>query len=140
MTLRSLPFLAAAVALALVATPAAARSPVPLVEFKDQAIPPRDGKAPTDDQVRAAIERAATVLSWTVVPAGENRLLATLVVRNKHTIAVNLTWTPDKLSATYASSVNMKYEMTAKGPVIHPFYNDWVKTFVELILAEVAKG
>ena len=139
MSPRFLPFLSA-LAIALVASPAAARSPVPIVEFKDQVIPQKDGKAPTDAQVRDAVERAAKVLNWTVVPAGENRLLATLVVRNKHTIAVNLTWTPDKLSATYASSVNMKYEMTAKGPVIHPFYNDWVRTFVELILAEVAKG
>jgi hypothetical protein len=136
---RFLPFLAA-LAIALVAAPAAARSPVPIVEFKDQAIPQKDGKAPTDAQVRAAVERAARSLNWTLAPAGEDKLLATLVVRNKHTIAVNLTWTPDKLSATYASSVNMKYEMTSKGPVIHPFYNDWVRTFVEAIQMEILKG
>ena len=113
---------------------------MPIVEFKDQAIPQKDGKAPTNAQILAAVERAAKSLEWTLAPAGENKMLATLVVRNKHTIAVNLDWSPEKLSATYASSINMKYGMSSKGPVIHPFYNDWVKTFVEAIQAEIAKG
>jgi hypothetical protein len=129
-----------AVLLSLLATPAFARSAVPLVEFPDQGIAAPAGKTLTDAEVREAIVRAAKSLGWTLDPAGDQKLVATLVVRNKHTIAVNIAYTPEKVSVTFNSSINMKYEVKGGVAVIHPNYNEWTRKLVDAIRFEAGKG
>jgi len=65
---------------------------------------------------------------------------ATLVVRNKHTVVADVTYTPEKYSVVYKSSINMKYDIQNGVPVIHPFYNDWAKKLVDAIRVECAKS
>ena len=128
-----------AIALVLLATPALARSPVPIVDFKDQAIVMVGGKTPTDAQVRDAIIRASAALGWSLAPDGDGKFIATLVVRNKHTVVAEVTYSPEKYSVVYKSSINMKYDVKNGVPVVHPFYNDWAKKLVDAIRAEISK-
>jgi len=129
-----------AVLLSLLATSAFARSAVPLVEFPDQGLTAPAGKTLTDGDVREAIVRAAKSLGWTLSPEGERKFVATLVVRNKHTIGVNVAYTAEKVSVTFNNSINMKYEVTDGVAMIHPYYNDWTRKLVEAIRFEAAKG
>ena len=128
-----------AILLAMFATPALARSPVPIVDFKDQAILTTGDKTLTSLQVRDAIVRAAASLGWTLAPDGDQKFVATLVVRNKHTVVADVTYTPEKYSVVYKSSINMKYGIEKGVPVVHPFYNDWARTLVGAIRTELAK-
>lgn len=124
---------------AVFATPAFARSPVPIVDFKDQAILTTGDKTLTSAQVKDAIIRAAGSLGWTLAPDGDQKVVATLVVRNKHTVVADVNYTTEKYSVIYKSSINMKYGIEKGVPVVHPFYNDWARSLVGAIRAELAK-
>jgi hypothetical protein len=110
-----------------------------LTEFPDQPITTGSGKPPTPAQVREAIVAAATPLGWTVQDAGPQLVTATLVVRNKHTIVVDVSYGPSAYSVTYKSSVNMNYEVQGTDRFIHPNYNKWTKNLVDAIRNETAK-
>ncbi len=125
--------------LVVLATPALGRSPVPVVDFKDEAILTTGDKTFSNAQVRDAIIRAAASMGWTLVPAGDQKFVATLVVRNKHTVVANITYGPEKYSVVYMSSINMKYGIDNGVPVIHPYYNDWARKLVGAIRAELTK-
>jgi hypothetical protein len=136
----TIPKVVLAVLLTLLAAPAFARSAVPLVEFPDQALTAPPGKTLTDGDVREAIVRAAKSLDWKLSPEGDRKFVATLVVRNKHTIAVNVVYAAEKVSVTFQSSINMKYEVKDGVAMIHPYYNDWTRKLVDAIRFEAAKG
>ena len=117
----------------------AQRQPVPVVNFENQPITRVDGKRLTADEVRRAIQNAANAHYWTLAQAGENNLLATLIVRNKHTVIVNIEYQPDKFSVRYHSSVNMKAGKDHGQDVIHPFYNRWAQTLCDAIRIELTR-
>jgi hypothetical protein len=125
--------------LALFATPAFARSPVPIIDFKDQAILTTGGRVMTEGLVRDAVIRAATSLGWALAPDGDRKFVGTLVVRSKHTVVVEVSYSPDRYSVVYKSSIDMKYDIKDGVPVIHPFYNDWAKKLVDAIRVECVK-
>lgn len=92
-------------------------------------------------RARQAVIRAAQANNWTTETTIDGRLLATLLVRGKHTIVVAITVMSGAFSITYASSHNMNYQ---KGPDgkdwIHPNYNVWVRTLANAIRFELEKG
>ena len=137
MTRRS--FILAAI-MAAFATPAFARSPVPIFDFKDQAILTTGGRTMTNALVRDAVIRAANSLGWALAPDGEQKFVGTLVVRSKHTVVVDISYSPDRYSVVYKSSIDMKYDIKNGVPVIHPYYNDWAKKLVDAIRVECVKS
>jgi hypothetical protein len=132
-------FIGAAI-MAAFATPAFARDPVQIIDFKDQTILTTGGKTMTPALVRDAIIRAATSLGWALAPDGDQKFVGTLVVRNKHTVVVDISYAPDKFSVAYRSSINMKYDVIRGVPIIHPFYNDWARKLVDAIRVECVKS
>lgn len=105
----------------------AQRQPVPIVNYENLPT----GRADiSENKVRATIEAAAREQDWAVREIAPGRLLATLVVRGKHTVMTEIIYSPTQYSLTYRDSVNMKYGTSAATPgapgVIHPFYNRWV--------------
>lgn len=92
-------------------------------------------------RARQAVIRAAQANQWTTEITADGRLLATLLVRGKHTVVVAIAVIPGAFSITYASSHNMNYQ---KGPDgkdwIHPNYNVWVRTLANSIRFELEKG
>ncbi len=115
----------------------AQRQPVPVVNYENQLVARNDGKRLNNAEVRQAIQNAAAAHKWTLAPAGDNNMLATLIVNNKHTVVVSIEYNPEKFSLRYQSSVNMKAGKVDGQDVIHPFYNRWVLTLLDAIRIEL---
>ena len=125
------------------ASPAfAQRTPVSIVNYLNIPAAPASGKPVQAEQVKKAIQDAATAKGWTIADEAGNKMFATLVVRNKHTVMVEIAYSAQKYSLKYRDSVNMNYHgearydsrlpsarngYTPRGPVIHPAYNTWVQ-------------
>lgn len=127
------------VAATLAATPAIARAPVPIDNYENIAVATSSGKPLQIEQVKQAIQAAAAVKGWTIAYQADGSLLATLNVRNKHTITVELPYSVEKYSLRYKGSTAMKYGQRDGIPVIHPYYNKWVQEFKETIRIELLK-
>lgn len=133
-------FAALLIATTLVAAPAVARDSVPIVNYDNVAVATSSGKAPDAEQVRQAIAAAAAGKGWTVAPAGDGKLQATIVVRGKHTVVVDIAYAADKYALTYKDSTNMNFIERDGQKLIHPFYNKWVQTLKEAIRLELLKA
>ncbi len=132
----------AVLAFVCVVLPVQARESVPIVDFDEIVVLTGSGKIASADQVRGAITAAAQSRNWQVdrAPSG-NALQATLQVRGKHTVVVEINYSEKMYSIKYQGSTNMKY---AHAPdtnvrVIHPFYNRWVSDLREAIRLELSK-
>lgn len=124
----------------IVATPAVARDSVPIVNYDNVAVATSSGKAASAEQVRQAITAAAAGKGWTVAEQGDGKLQATIVVRGKHTVVVDIAYAADKYALTYKDSINMNLIERDGQKLIHPFYNKWVQTLKEAIRLELLKA
>jgi hypothetical protein len=126
-------------------TAVAQRALVPIVDYKDISVATSSGKPLTVEQVKDQIVAAGKKLNWDMAFTANNDVVGTLNVRNKHTISVDISVSPEKYSIKYRGSHNMKYRATPDrvdvpdGPVIHPAYNQWVQTLNSEIQAELRK-
>lgn len=117
-----------------------ARSPVPLVELENQAIAAASGKALTLDDVARALRQAAPHRGWNIAEIAPGKAVATLEVRGKHTIKVEVDYTPSSISFHYKDSDNMKYGKDEEGhAVIHPFYMKWVANLLSDVRIELGR-
>lgn len=133
-------FLSLLVALFAFTGQALARDAVPLVNLENQAISTGSGKTLTLDDVRRALRQAAAVRGWSIEDLAPGKALATLMVRGKHTVRVDVSYTEKSVSFTYRDSVNMKYSKNEEGrPVIHPFYMKWVDNLMTDLRVELAR-
>ena len=130
-----------AVALMLGAGEASAqRQAVPIVNHVDIVIDRGSAPPLSAQQVRQAIISAPAPRKWEFSDAGPGRLVATLVVRGKHTVVTDITYGPARYSIVYRDSTNMKYGPGPEGKgVIHPFYNQWVDELRDAIRTQLAK-
>lgn len=126
-------------ALAFAAGPASARWPMPIVNYPDVPVVTSSGTAPSAARVKQAILAGAAAKNWTIAQQADGKLQATLKVRGKHTVIVQIAYTPEKYSLTYQDSIDMNYGQRNGEPVIHPFYNTWVTDLKESIRAELVK-
>jgi hypothetical protein len=130
----------------------------PLVNYENIEIAGQPGKIISLDDIGKALVVAAQVNSWKISDAKTGQAMATLVIRNKHTIVVELTYTVKALSVKYKDSINMNYDPAYKEynsnynevgsptydsanakvyEVIHPNYNVWVGQLIKAIQAEL---
>ena len=114
-----------------------ARAPAAITNYENIAFTTSSGKSPTMEQVKQAIIRGAGNKKWTVSTQQNGILLATLNVRGKHTMAVEITYSQDKYSLRYKDSTNMNYAMCGNQAVIHPNYNKWVSNMRNGIQAQL---
>jgi len=148
--------LLALVAITISANANAQRTPEPIVNYENVVINTNNSKKLSSGEIKAAITNVANRQNWQIADNGEGKLAGTLNVRNKHTIVVNISYTPESFSVTYKDSTNMKYAVSddvvrdSQSPwlikatnnkqfVIHPFYNRWVKSLVDAIRSELQK-
>jgi hypothetical protein len=139
---------------AIFAFSANARTPVPVINYENVTIATASGKSLQIEQVKQAISSAAASKGWTVAYSTDGSLLATLVVRNKHTVVVKIDYDVSKYSINYNDSNNMKYGIINVQPTIassnqdqshngqaeiHPFYNKWVQDLKGAIGSELLK-
>jgi len=138
----------------MMSTYANARTAVPIINHPNITITTSDAKALQTEQVKQAITAAAVSKGWTVAAPEAGTILATLLVRNKHTVVVKIDYDTRQYSIHYHDSKNMKYQiidvqktiasfgadtsLNGQGE-IHPFYNRWVQDLKEAIQAELLK-
>ena len=89
------------------------------------------------DQVKKAILKAGLSKGWSITPVDDNKLLGTLVVRNKHTIKVSIPYSTSGYSLMYADSDNMLYD--AENNTIHRNYNRWVRNLESAINMQLSQ-
>lgn len=117
-----------------------ARSPVPLVELENQAIAAASGKALTLEDVTKALRQAAPKRGWDIAEISPGKAVATLEVRGKHTIKLDVDYTASSISFYYKDSINMKYGKDDEGhPAIHPFYMKWVANLLSDVRSELGR-
>jgi hypothetical protein len=126
----------------------AQRMPVPIVNYRNNPVDASRASVPAE-KVKQAIRNAASVKGWKIDEEPGNKMVATLVVRNKHTVMVEIAYSETRYSLVYRDSINMKYDaqylprnagIYAKPrPSIHPFYNDWVAELKVAIGAELSR-
>jgi hypothetical protein len=114
----------------------AQRATVPIIDHPNIPVATSKGGPVQAERVKQAITDAARAKNWTVAYEPSGRILATLVVRNKHTVTVEIEYSGEKYSIKYRDSVNMKHE----GAMIHPFYNKWVGDLKDTIRVELLKA
>jgi hypothetical protein len=137
-----------------VAIPAQAGRLEPIQNFENQQIKRFDNKKLTMEDVQMAIRNAAEKVGWRVEPNGPGKIIATLVVRNRHTAVVDITYSPESYSITYKDSKNLDYTPTgdeghpvvkdgtasmSTAPLIHANYNKWVQHFNDAIYRELQR-
>jgi hypothetical protein len=125
--------------LALTAGPAAARDTVPLVDYINEPVQRPDGAVLTEARVLQAIFNAANKRKWSLGRAGGGLVTATLVIRSKHTMVVDIMYSSHAISMKYRDSINLKYELRGGAPYIHPTYNAQAKALMDLIRSELQR-
>lgn len=121
-------------AMAALGAAQAQRALVPIVNYDNVPVATKPGSPPpTREQVGKAILDAAARLNWETAQTADGKIVATLHVnKNKHTVAVEIAYSPASYSVKYVSSINMKYRLEENGtPVIHPAYNQWITALME---------
>ena len=93
----------------------------PLYQVNDGSFPPR-----ATAKVKRAILDAGKSLGWRMESKGAGRIQATIAPRG-HKAVVNIDYTGSRFTIKYVSSVDLHYENTASGEVIHKNYNNWVR-------------
>ena len=117
----------------------AARPPVPLVNYADIAIATSSGNPPSAEQFKQAVVNGGATKNWTVTQQPDGKLVARIEVRGKHSVSVEISFASKSYSLQYKSSDNMQYSDNNGSPIIHPFYNVWVKNLNEAIRIELSK-
>lgn len=122
-----------------VAVLAQGRTLVPALDV-EQDVATTSGKPLKLEQIKQAIIAAARTNNWTVTQAASgDKINATLVVRDKHTVTVSIPYDSQKYKIAYVSSINMNERKEDGKILIHPFYNRWVNTLAKSIRAELGK-
>lgn len=91
--------------------------------------------------VRGAIMRALPNRGWWVESESPGAIIATVTVRGKHKVTVNITYTPSEVRIKYHSSEHMKYHVSSTGRrEIHKNYMTWVSLLRSEISSELSRA
>jgi hypothetical protein len=123
-----------ALALALLALNAHARTAA-MANFDNLPVTNSRGEPASPAQIKAAVIQGAAARSWTLTDIRNDRAIANIQVRGKHTVTTEVLWTAGQVSVKYKDSVNMNYS----GNEIHPNYNAWVQNLVDSIRVAASK-
>jgi hypothetical protein len=91
----------------------AQRTPVPVVSFENVPVSLSAEKRLEAAQVKQAIEKAAPLAKWVLVPQADGTFEAIFTKEGKHTVVVQVRYDSEKYSVRYVSSENMKFIKTA---------------------------
>ena len=124
-----------ALALALFALNAQART-AGMGNFDNLPVTNAKGEPASPAQMKAAVIQGAAARGWTLSDIRNDRAIATIQVRGKHTVTTDVLFTAGQVSVKYKDSVNMNYT----GNEIHPNYNAWVQNLVDSIRVAASKS
>ena len=93
---------------------------------------------PSLDKVRQAIIAAGAAHGWRVIAEQPGQVSLHNVIRAKHTVDVNVTYTRQGVDVIYVSSGNLDYAMRDGVAYIHPKYMEWVNLLLTGIVTKVS--
>jgi hypothetical protein len=88
---------------------------------------------PSMEEVRQAIVRAGTQLTWQMKPDRPGHIVCTLVLRT-HVAVVDIDYSPKFYSIKYKDSTNLEYN----AGTIHRNYNGWIDHLDKGIKAQLS--
>ena len=104
------------------------------------------GKSLSKEQVKQSIILAATAAKWTATTSADGQIVATLNVRGKHTLIVEIPYSTQHYTVRYKDSENLNHGMEELEQnnyrpveVIHPNANKWMAQLKDAIRAEFAR-
>jgi hypothetical protein len=124
-----------ALAFALFALNAQAKNIEAIGNFDNQPAITGSGQPASIAQIKQALTAGGAPRGWQVTQVAPGQLVATVNVRNKHTVSVDILASPGVFSIKYKNSTNMNYD----GVQINPHYNKWVQMLSEDARKELAK-
>lgn len=126
-------------AFALISSNAFAGRTAPLTNIENMPVVTGSDKAPSADQVRQAIVYAVNSAKWTATPAQDGKMIASIEVRNKHTLTVEIAYNATSYSIRYKDSINLNHGFEEDVEVIHPNANKWMVNLKEAIRNELIR-
>jgi hypothetical protein len=124
-----------ALAVALFALNAHARNLEPVGNFDNLPATTGSGQPATVQQITDALAAGGAPRGWQVTQVKPGQLVATVNVRGKHMVSVDISAAPGLFSVKYKNSMNMNYD----GMQINPHYNKWVQMLAEDARKELGK-
>jgi hypothetical protein len=133
------------------------RASVPLVNYEDRPISTASGKPLAAVTVRELLVSAGDRYEWAFTDLGPDKLLGSLSWHDRHSIEVDITYSPERYSIRYRNSKNLNYDSAPSAapaygytagrsndsqvgaPAIHPEYNKRLKQLVDRIDFELRK-
>jgi hypothetical protein len=95
-----------------------------------------DKSAKSANLVARAIKSGAMRKGWRTRKVRNGLIIASITVRGKYFVAVNIKYDAKGYAISYKNSRNMKYDPTTKS--IHPSYNKWVHILEQNINYELS--
>ncbi len=95
-----------------------------VVNLQNLTITTASQQAMSQESVRKAIVAGCVTAGWTAREVSAGNIEAQILVRGKHSVAVDIPYTTSTYSILYKSSSNMEYNGASE--TIHPNYNSWV--------------
>jgi hypothetical protein len=111
----------------------ACRNLAPIYNIENAPVINYSGKNYTTEQVKSAIIRAGMIRGWVIHEIRPGLLQGDIVVRNKHRVTVEISYTDKNYSIVYKSS-----NLPAERGRIHPKYNVWIGNLHNDIRAHLA--
>ena len=78
-------------------------------------------------KVQNALKKAFINRGWTARWVGNGHLVGKIIVRNKHTLVVNVKYNTRQFDINYKNSKNLKYRVRDGVQTIHPNANKWMR-------------
>jgi len=101
----------------------------------------QDGAKRVAQDVEQAVRITGATRGWKVVNASEGRMELTNVVRDKHTMSIEVTYDASGYRIRYLQSTNLLYSEQVRGAgtlkVIHGNYNGWISDLISDVNAAV---
>ena len=112
---------------------------VPLRNIDNANISGYGSKKPTLEEVQAALSRAAEIRGWTIEDISPGHAIGRILVRGKHSVTIDITYTTETMSMTYVDSSNMDFRSDSDGEVIHLKYNAWINNLLSTLRKQLAQ-
>ncbi len=80
----------------------------------------------TMDAITETVLGSGARRGWKMTMLEPGLIRGKIVVNNKHTVEVDITYDETDFSINHVSSINMNYNLRDGVPYIHPKYNRWV--------------
>jgi len=89
--------------------------------------------------VHDALIRAASIKGWIIEDIEPGHAIGRIVVRGKHHVTIDITYSSETISMTYVDSRNMDYKVRDDGKYIHLNYNKWIYELLRTLRRELAQ-